>query len=634
MADKVDKLHPMRHSLAHIMATAIQEMWPEAKFGVGPVIENGFYYDVDLGQPLAPEDLKRIEKKMREVIRKDYPFERFELPIEEAIAKVKAAGQDYKVDLLNDLKQHGTTNLKDIDPATLGASTGSASKADRGQRSADSEKEAVSGQRSADRVSFYRDGPFEDLCRGPHVASTGKVGAFKLTKVSGAYWRGDQSKAQLQRIYGVAFATKEELDAYFTMLAEAERRDHRKLGQELDLFTFSDLVGPGLPLWTPRGTVLRNQLDKFVQDMRDEYDYQEVTVPHITKKDAYIKSGHWAKFADELFRITSREGHEFAMKPMNCPHHTQIYASRPRSYRDLPLRYRETTMCYRDEQTGELSGLSRLRSFTQDDAHVFCRTNQIEAEALKVWDIIERFYGAFDFSLRVRFSRHDPANMAGYSGKESDWKSAEAQMKKIIESKVGQEYADGLGEAAFYGPKIDFMAKDAIGREHQVATIQLDFNQPEGFDLTCTNEQGESERIVMIHAAIMGSIERFLSVYIEHSAGKFPVWLAPEQVRVATVNDSKELTKLAEKIRLQMKAAGVRGTVDISNESVGKKIRAAEMWKVPYTLVVGEQELKHGVVTPRVRGDLAVGESQPMEIADFIKSVANESVSRASRSSL
>lgn len=602
-------LYAMRHSLAHIMATAIQELLPEAKFGVGPVVDNGFYYDVDLKDTVTPADLAKIEDKMREIIEADFPFERRELTLDEAIAKVKKEGQDYKVELLNDLKKHGTTNLKDIDPATLGSD-------------------------GAKTVSFYKDGPFEDLCRGPHVESTGKVGAFKLTKVSGAYWRGNQDNAQLQRIYGVAFATDQELKGYFKMLEEAEKRDHRKIGQELDLFVFSDLVGSGLPLWTPRGTVLRQELDRFVQELRGEYDYQAVTIPHITKKDLYEKSGHWAKFADELFRIKTREGHEFAVKPMNCPHHTQIYASRPRSYRDLPIRYRETTMVYRDEQTGELGGLSRVRSITQDDAHVFCRYDQLKTEVMQIWDIVERFYAVFDMPLRLRLSLHDPEQQDTYMGEPRTWQVVEDELRELAEEKVGREYEEGIGEAAFYGPKLDFMAKDAIGREHQVATIQLDFNQPEGFDLTCINEQGDRERIVMVHCAIMGSIERFLAVLIEHYAGKFPVWLSPEQVRVATVNDSAELAEFARGAAATMKAAGVRATLDLSNESVGRKIREAELAKVPYTIVIGEKELASKSVTPRVRKDLAVGESKAMPVDKFVESVANEARSRASKASL
>ncbi len=615
MSTKVeqDNLYAMRHSLAHIMATAIQQIWPEAKFGVGPVIENGFYYDVDLKDTISNEDFGKIESKMMEVIKADYPFEKIERSLAEAIKFETEQKQPYKVELLKDLEKHGTTVAKDIDRSQLGLE--------------DTDAKITT-------VSFYKDGPFEDLCRGPHVKSTGEVGEFKLTKVAGAYWRGDEKNPQMQRIYGVAFAHPKELDEYFKMLDEAEKRDHRKLGKELDLFVFSDLIGPGLPLWTPRGTVLRKELDRYVQELRDEYGYDEVSIPHITKKDAYIKSGHWQKFEHELFRIKTREGHEFAMKPMNCPHHTQIYASRPRSYRELPIRYRETTTCYRDEQSGELSGLSRVRAFTQDDAHVFARTAQIEQEVLNIWDVVENFYKTFNFELSVRFSRHDPANKGAVMGEEKTWLIAEAQMKKIVEKKVGKDYEDGVGEAAFYGPKIDFMAKDAIGRVWQVATIQLDFNQPEGFDLTCTNERGEEERIVMIHAAIMGSIERFLSILIEHTAGKFPLWLSPEQVRIATVNESDEFTNFARQLQKDMKAAGLRAGLDLSNESVGKKIRAAELMKVPYTLVIGDKELKSGKVTPRVRSDLATGQSTEMGIEKFIESVANEAKTRASRSSL
>ncbi len=616
-ASMASDLHAMRHSLAHILASAIQRLWPAAKFGVGPVVENGFYYDIDLGDTkLSDEDFAKIEAEMQKIIKEDQSFEQSTKPVDEAIAWAKEAKQPYKEELLNDLKRAGTTVAKDLDADELGTIT--------------------EGDAKVDSVGFYQNGDFVDLCRGPHVESTGKVGAFKLMRVSGAYWRGKEDNPQMQRVYGVAFATDKELRQHLNMLEEAKKRDHRKLGQELDLFLFSDLVGPGLPLWTPRGTVLRNELDRFVQDMRDEYDYQAVTVPHITKKDAYIASGHWQKFEHELFRIKTREGHEFAMKPMSCPHHTQIYAGQSRSYRDLPIRYRETTMCYRDEQTGELNGLSRVRSFTQDDAHVFCRNDQVEEEALKIWDIIDRFYKTCGFDeLTVRFSTHDPEDMDSYSGDETHWKSAEAQLKKIIESKIGNNYVDGTGEAAFYGPKIDFMGKDALGRVWQVATIQLDFNQPEGFDLTFVNDKGEKERVVMIHAAIMGSIERFLSIYIEHTAGRFPVWLAPEQIRIATVNQEEPTVACAEKILQQAKDLGLRVTVDNGNESVGKKIRDAEVMKVPYTLVIGEKEVQSGNVMPRIRKDIEVDEKQePVAVEQFLGTVANEAKSRVTHTSL
>lgn len=585
-----DTLYAMRHSLAHITAQAVQHLWPGAKFGVGPVVENGFYYDIDIPEyKISEDDFKKIEAEMRKVIQQNYLFERHDKKIEEAVAWAESENQPYKSELLNDLRRAGTTIAKDLDVNELGL--------------------AADGESKIEQVSFYTDGDFTDLCRGPHVDSTGKVGAFKLMRVAGAYWRGKQSNPQMQRLYGVAFATQQELDDHLVMLEEAKRRDHRKLGQELDLFTFSDLVGPGLPLWTPRGALLKNLLDRYVQEMRDSYGFQQVSIPHITKKELYEKSGHWAKFKDELFRITTREDHEFAMKPMNCPHHTQIYASQLRSYRDLPIRYRETTMVYRDEQSGELGGLSRVRGITQDDAHIFCRVSQVEVEAIKVWDIIERLYGSLGFGkLKVRLSTHDPENMQAYSGDVSKWDSTTEQLKNIITSKVGDDYSVGVGEAAFYGPKIDFMAKDAIGREHQLATIQLDFNQPEGFDLKCTNEQGDNERIVMIHCAILGSHERFLSVFIEHTAGWFPFWLAPEQVRILTINDSvldyvEEIERVLRDLVLMkpIKYNELRFIRDDRNESLGKKIREATNLKIPIQLIVGPKDKQAREVSVRTQ---------------------------------
>jgi len=611
---KLNELLAMRHSLAHIMASAVQTIWPDAKFGVGPVVENGFYYDIDLGKTqLSEEDFGRIEKEMHKIIEANQSFDRQELPIDEAIKWAKDNNQPYKQELLNDLKRAGTTVAKELDAEELGLTT--------------------TGDSKVKNVSFYKNGNFTDLCRGPHVESTGKVGVFKLMRVSGAYWRGKETNPQMQRIYGVAFETEKELKEYLTMLEEAKKRDHRKIGQELDLFLFSDLVGAGLPLWTPRGAVLRRELDHFVQELRDEYGYQEVAIPHITKKELYEKSGHWAKFSDELFRVKTREEHEFAMKPMNCPHHTQIYAGRPRSYRELPIRYRETTMCYRDEQTGELNGLTRVRAFAQDDAHVFCRMDQVEEEALKIWDIIDRFYSTLGFEdLKIRFSTHDPTNMTSYSGSEKDWLQAERQLLKIIKSKVGHDFVDGTGEAAFYGPKIDFITRDAIGREWQVATIQLDFNQPEGFDLVCINEAGERERIAMIHAAIMGSLERFLSIYIEHTAGKFPVWLAPEQIRIITLNQDDKVVNFAQKVLAKAKEQGLRAVVDDGNESVGKKIRNSEMMKVPYAVVIGQKEIESDKVIPRVRKDMEAKEQQKaIDIDEFLKIVTKEAKTRTNK---
>ena len=401
-----------------------------------------------------------------------------------------------------------------------------------------------------------------------------------------------------------------------------EERDHRIIGKELDLFTFSELVGPGLPLWTPKGTVLRSELDAFVWELRARYGYEKVEIPHITKKDLYEKSGHWDKFEDDLFRITSREGNEFALKPMNCPHHTQIYARKPWSYRQLPQRYTNSTMCYRDEQSGELSGLSRVRAFTQDDAHVFCREAQAKEEFLKIWDIVQEFYGTFGFDLRIRLSFHDPKEPEKYLGDKNRWTLAERILREIAQEKGADTY-EGIGEAAFYGPKVDFMAKDSLGREWQVATIQLDLNMPERFDLTCINEKGEKERIVMIHAAIMGSIERFLSIIIEHLAGAFPTWLAPVQARVLPIGEAHQ--EFSRVVLEKLKAAGVRAELDESNESLGKKIRDAKKMKVPYLLVIGDAEVsaQSASLESRDKGKIGV-----LSIPEIIAKLQGEIKSR------
>ncbi|MCC7522495.1 threonine--tRNA ligase [Candidatus Uhrbacteria bacterium] len=577
-----------RHSAAHLMAAAIKRLFPEAKFGVGPAIENGFYYDIDIGRPVSTDDLEAIDKEMQAIKKQNPAFTREELDIDDAISLFKEMGQPYKVELLTDLKTKGTTSVsaeeaQDIDPQNVGM------------------------------VTLYRTGEFADLCRGPHVTEAKEVGVWKLHKVAGAYWRGKAENPQMQRIYGLCFATKDELKAYEAMLAEAEKRDHRKLGKELGLFVFSELVGPGLPLWTPRGTIIREALNDFVESLRKPYGYERVAIPHITKKDLYETSGHWAKYADDLFKIKTREDHLYAMKPMNCPHHAQIYASEQRSYRQLPVRYAETTMVYRDEQSGELSGLSRVLSITQDDAHVFCRVSQIREEAEKVWDIIQRFYTTFGFQLTPRLSRRDPAKSEKYIGRDEDWNQSEAALQQMLEDK-NVDWIEGIGEAAFYGPKIDFMAKDSIGRTWQVATIQLDYNQPKNFGLSCVNEDGEHEGIVMIHCAIMGSIERFMSVLIEHYAGVFPLWLSPVQVAVLPVADRHN--EFAHALATELSGYGLRVHVDDSAESVGKKIRNAEKTKVPRMLVVGDKESDGGPLTVRVRGE---AEQQTMEKPDFIK---------------
>jgi threonyl-tRNA synthetase len=608
------QLATMRHSLAHIMAAAIQHLWPEAKFGVGPVVEHGFYYDVDLGETkISEEDFVKIEAEMRKIIKSDVPFERSEKPIDEAIAWAKEAKQPYKIELLNDLKRAGTTVAKDLNAAELGTIT--------------------EGGTKASIVSFYKNGDFTDLCRGPHVASTGKVGAFKLMRVAGAYWRGNEKNPQMQRLYGAAFATEKELEQHLEMLAEARKRDHRKLGQELDLFVVSPLVGSGLPLFTPRGTVLREELNRFSQELREREGYQKVWVPHIAKKELYEVSGHWSKFGNEWLKVQSQETKDhLVMKPMNCPHHQQIYASRPRSYRDLPVKYLETTTVYRDEKAGELMGLARVRSITQDDSHAFCRPDQIKEVMGVLVGIVREFYSVVDMPLKVRLSFRDDSD--GYLGSAKLWEQAQKIIKEVVDES-GLEYYEGVGEAAFYGPKIDFMATDALGRELQVATPQLDFVQPERFGLKYVDQDGSEKTPVMVHFALLGSIERFLATYIEHTAGKFPIWLAPEQIRLITVNQEKATVEFAGRVAEQAKKLGLRLETDNSNESVGKKIRAAEVAKVPYSVVIGEKEIGSSEVVPRIRKDMMVRENgHPIGVDEFLKTVAHEAKSRIHKTSL
>ncbi len=604
----------MRHSLAHITAQAVQHLYPDAKFGVGPVVENGFYYDIDLGDTkLSESDFKRIEKEMRTIINKNYLFEKSEKLVDDAIAWAKEHGQPYKEELLNDLKRAGTTVAKDLDSAELGLAT--------------------EGDSAIESVSFYTDGDFTDLCRGPHAESTGKVGAFKLMRVAGAYWRGNEKNAQMQRLYGVAFATQEELDHHLEMLEEAKKRDHRKLGQELDLFLFSPLVGAGLPLFTPRGTILRDEIGSFSQELQAQAGYQRVSIPHIAKTDLYKTSGHYDKYPERFLAESHESDDEFMLKPMNCPHHTQIYASRPRSYRDLPIRYMENTMIYRDEKAGELHGLSRVRAATQDDAHVFARFDQIEAEFTSIMTMIRDMYSAFGLEWRAVLSFRDSSDK--YLGDEKLWSEAQ-QIIETVAKKLQLDYTVEEGEAAFYGPKIDIMVKDAIGREWQLATEQLDFVQPERFGLEYTDDQGNKQRPVMIHKALLGSLERFLSVYIEHTAGRFPLWLAPEQLRIIQVKDSEEVVQFVQRLRDVAREKGIRMVVDDSHESVGKKIRNAELLKIPYTLVIGEKEVADAKLTPRVRSDLAVEgrTDQSYAIDQFFTSLAHEAKGRVGKSSL
>ena len=583
-----DKLHAMRHSLAHIMAAAVQRLWPEAKFGVGPVVENGFYYDIDLSDvKISDQQFGKIEKTMRRVIAENQDFVKSLKPIDDAIAWASDSNQPYKVELLNDLKRAGTTVASDLDDAAMGT--------------------IAEGDGVLDEVSFYTNGNFTDLCRGPHVASTKDIGAFKLMRVAGAYWRGNENNPQMQRLYGVAFETQEELDLYLERLELARQRDHRKLGRELDLYTTSQLVGVGLPLFTPRGTILRDIMAQYSNQLRQRFGFEKVWTPHITKKELYEQSGHWAKFGDELFLVKSQEtSDEMALKPMNCPHHTQIYASRPRSYRDMPVRFLETTTDYRDEKTGELGGLNRVRSLTQDDSHVFCRSDQIGQEINNLLASARELYKTIDMKLRVRLSYRDESD--AYLGEISLWESAQMQLREAVESN-GLDFFEQDGEAAFYGPKIDFMATDAIGREHQVATVQLDFVQPERFGLEYTAEGGDAARPVMIHCALLGSIERFLSVFIEHTGGWFPFWAAPEQVRILTINDSvndyvEEITTILSEVVFMkpVKYNEVRFTTDVRNESLGKKIREATAMKIPVQLIVGPKDKEVREVSVRTQG--------------------------------
>ena len=564
--NKQEKLEKMRHTLSHVMAAAVLELYPTTTFGVGPAIEDGFYYDMDFGkEKITEKDLAKIEKKMRGIIKRKIKLEREVKTREQAFEWAAETGQKYKSELIKDLLE-------------------------------------------GEEISFYKLGDlFTDLCKGPHVSDTSEIGAFKLTKVAGAYWRGDEKREMLTRIYGVAFETQEELEEYLKRQEEAKARDHRKLGKELDLYTFSDLVGAGLPMFTPRGTLIRDLLAEYSLSLRKKAGFERVWTPHITKIDLYKTSGHYAKFGEELFMVHSQvNGEEFALKPMNCPHHTQIFASRPRTYRDMPVRYMEPTTDYRDEKSGELGGLSRVRSLTQDDSHVFCRTSQIKEEIGNLVAIVREFYAEMGMmKLRARLSYRSDEDK--YLGDKKLWEMAQKQIKQAaIDNEL--DFFEAEGEAAFYGPKIDFMAEDAIGREHQVATIQLDFVQPERFGLEFTNEKGEKEMPVMVHHATLGSIERFMSVFIEHTAGWFPLWVAPEQVRILTVNNKvKQYVEMVEKVldeivlEKPVENNKLRYSVDDSDDSLGKKIRRAVAMKIPMILIIGEKDMEGDEVSVRLR---------------------------------
>ena len=589
---ETERVDRMRHTLSHVMATALTEMYPGIQFGVGPAIKDGFYYDVDLSRvktkndevvKISDADLPRIEKKMRGVIARGFEMQYSEKSRAEALDWAKQSGQDYKTELINELPEDEV-------------------------------------------ISFYQLGDFTDLCRGPHIENAKEVGAFKLMRVAGAYWRGDENKPMLTRIYGVAFETEDELKEYLERIEEAKARDHRKLGKELDLFCFSDLVGAGLPLFSPRGTVLREMMSGYSLSLRGASGFEKVWTPNITKMDLYKTSGHYAKFGDELFIVHSQvNGENFALKPMNCPHHAQIFASRPRTYKEMPVRYMEATTDYRDEKSGELGGLSRVRSLTQDDSHVFCRKSQIEDEIKNLIRIVRELYATVGMGkLRARLSYRSDEDK--YLGDMSLWEMAQAQIKSAAIDN-GLDFFEAEGEAAFYGPKIDFMAEDAIGREHQVATVQLDFVQPERFDLNFVNEKGEKERPVMVHHATLGSIERFLSVFIEHTAGWFPFWCAPEQVRIVTVNDGvldhvSEIEDVLKQIVLDkpLKYNELRFTTDKTDDSLGKKIRRATSMKIPVILVVGPKDMEARTVSVRLKDEEKTVDLK--NLGDFLKALA------------
>ncbi len=551
MSSQLDQL---RHSAAHLLAAAVLKLYPQAKPTIGPTTKDGFYYDFDFGSTkISEKDLPKIEAEMKKIVKTWEKFEAQEWPLEKARHFYK--DNPYKLELIQEI-------------------------IDRGEK-----------------LTFYQSGQFIDLCRGGHIDKPNqKLKHFKLLSIAGAYWRGDSHNPMLTRIYGTAFFTQKELDEYLQKLAQAKERDHKVLGQKLDLFTFSPLVGAGLPLWTPKGTLLRELLDDYLWSLRRAKGYQKVEIPHITKKELYQTSGHWDKFKDELFRITTREGHEFAMKPMNCPHHTQIYARKLHSYRELPQRYANTTMVYRDEQSGELHGLSRVRCITQDDSHVFCRKSQVKQEIMSIWDIVDQFYGTFGFKLTPRLSLSDPEHPEKYLGDRQDWERAEKELRQLAKER-GLKPKEEIGEAAFYGPKLDFIAEDSLGREWQVATIQLDMNMPHRFGLNCINEQGEKEEIVMLHAAIMGSIERFVSVLIEHLNGHFPLWLSPVQLLILPINKTE--FDYVHQLANQLQAQNLRSELDLSDKSLAKKLALAQETRVPYIVIVGPQERQTKTLTLR-----------------------------------
>ncbi len=585
----------VRHSTAHILAAAVLELYPGTKFGVGPVVENGFFYDMDIPKPLTAQDLLRIEKKMREMVRRKEKFERKEMPLTEAIGFFEQKGQPYKVELLRDIMSRGTTSMKPEESQDVDAS-----------------KPSV--------VSIYETGKFVDLCRGPHVGDAGDAGVFKLTKIAGAYWRGSEKNKMLTRIYGLAFKTEEELNAYLTMLEEAEKRDHRKLGAELELFMISPEVGMGLPIWLPKGSFIRKKMAELVCRLEEKQGYQYVDTPHIARKHLYEISGHWQHYKDTMYSPLDIEGEEYILKPMNCPHHIQVYALRPRSYRELPLRLAENGTVYRFEKSGELTGFSRVRGFTQNDGHIFCAPDQIKKEVISLLDLTNSVLKAFELKdVWLRLSLRDAGDGGGkYVSDAKMWTRAEKALQEALDS-TKAKYVSVKGEAAFYGPKIDFQAKDVLGREFTVSTIQLDFALPEKFGLEYIGDDGAKHRPVMIHRAPFGSFERFFAFLVEHYGGAFPLWLSPLQVAVIPVG--KDHWAAALRLEKMLKKAGIRAEADSTRETVGYKIRKAERSKVPYMLVIGDKEKNLRKLAVRVRGSQKI---KQMSVASFLKELGKK----------